>query len=173
MDDACAWAEAKYGWENMRWWTYVMACRINGRILWGWKISTLDMSWGMAPEATMQGVIGASPRMRLIEPWGKTSWLVWFPGLYANERPPHVKLRNDESESWPDEAMEGASFKLLEPRKSGRAVVREVVGMYVGGDPEAPAHITVHYGERPASDFLLLQEIQQSQAGTLGRIFKI
>ena len=47
--------------------------------------------------------------------------------------------------------------------------MREVVGMYVGGDPEALAHITVHYGERPASDFLLLQEIQQSEAGTLGR----
>ena len=92
---------------------------------------------------------------------------MWYPGLYADERPPHVKLRNDEREPWPDEAREGASFELLEPRKSGRAVMREVVGICVGGDPGMPAHITVHYGEWPAVDFRLLQEMNESEIGAL------
>ena len=103
-EETCAQAVAKYGWANLRWWTYGMACRINGRILWGWKSDTWDTKSRMIREITMQGVVGVSPQIHLIEPWGRTSWLVWYPGLYANERPPHVKLRNDESEPWPDEA---------------------------------------------------------------------
>ena len=166
-NETCARAVAKYGWAKLRWWAYGMACRINGRILWGWKSDTQDMNGRMIHEITMQGEVRVSPQIRLMESWGRTSWLVWYPGLYANERPPHVKLRNDESESWPDEAREGASFELLEPRKSGRAVMREVVGIYVAGDPEMPAHITVHYGERPAVDFRLLQAMSESEIEAL------
>ena len=166
-DEMCARAVAKYGWANLRWWAYGMACRINGRILWGWKSDTLDTNGRRIREITMQGVVGVSPLIRLIEPWGRTSWLVWYPGLYANERPPHVKLRNDESEPWPDEAGEGATFTLLEPRRSGRAVMREVVGICVGGDPRTPAHITVHYGDRPAVDFRLLQEMSTPEIKAL------
>ena len=166
-DETCERAVAKYGWAKLRWWAYGMACRINGRILWGWRSDTLDTDGRRIREITMQGVVGVSPQIRLIEPWGRTSWLVWYPGLYANERPPHIKLRNDESEPWPDEAKEGATFGLLEPKKSGRAVMREAVGICVGGDPRTPAHVTVHYGERPAADFRLLQEMSEAEIEAL------
>ena len=76
-NEACARAAAKYGWANLRWWAYGMACRINGRILWGWKSDAPDRNWRGVLETTMQEVVGVSPQIRLIEPWGRAPWLVW------------------------------------------------------------------------------------------------
>ena len=135
-----------------------MACRINGRVLWGWRATPRDENLRENQETALQGTDEAHPRIRLIEPWGGTSWLVWYPGPYANGRPPHVRLRIDEDDPWPEEAVEGASFELREPRRQGNVVMREVVGFFVEGNLGTPAHITVHYGGRPASDFRLLRE---------------
>ena len=115
------------------------------------------------------GTWKAEPIVTLREAWGPRSWLVNFGGPYLNDRPPHVELRRSDAEQWPDEADRGRTFLLGAPYRKGRTVRRTVQGLYVAGDCTRPAHLTVHWGDRDAAEFLVRGECDWGRGAHMWR----
>ena len=124
----------------------------------------VDMAPGSGPSEAPWGDRTTELRLRvtLKEPLGHadrcTSWKVEFNGPYDNGRPPHVRLRATARHPWPEGLRPGMRFAVSRPRKKGKAVMREIEGLSVSGGNSDLAHITVHYGDKTAEVFCLLDE---------------
>lgn len=86
-------------------------------------------------------------------PWGKKSYQVEYNGIYDNPRSPHVELHDgDAGVARQLPPPPGTVFALGAPFERGRAKMFPVLGLQT--DTGAPAHFTVHFGERPLAEFL-------------------
>ena len=93
-----------------------------------------------------------------LRPWGTRSWLVAYSGPYDNERPPHVELRRSVHavDTIYQRMVPGTRHTLSSLRTTSRAVVWTVDGLTL--EDGSAVHFTVHYGERPASDFDVVRQ---------------
>ena len=91
--------------------------------------------------------------IELVEPWGWKSWLVQYTGPYKSARLAHTRLRTSKRVPWPEGTEPGRRYDLGAPYKSGKAVMRQIVGLYVDGDLQQPAHITIWHEDHRLGPF--------------------
>ena len=91
--------------------------------------------------------------IELVEPWGWKSWLVQYTGPYKSARRAHTRLRTSKRVPWPEGTEPGRRYDLGAPYKSRKAVMRQIVGLYVDGDLQQPAHITIWHEDHRLGPF--------------------
>ena len=93
-----------------------------------------------------------------VQKWGVKSWLVDFNGKYDQVRPPHVELRQNESEenTMYDKIVPYSIFRVVNLHKKGKAIMWDVDMADFNETPEEIPHLTVHYGPRLISEFQII-----------------
>ena len=93
-----------------------------------------------------------------VQKWGLRSWLVNFNGMYDQVRPPHVELRQNESEenTMYDKIVPYSIFLVFNLHRNGKAIMWDVDMADFNRTPEKIPHLTVHYGPRLITGFEFL-----------------
>ena len=93
-----------------------------------------------------------------VQKWGVKSWLVDFNDKYDQDRPPHVELRQNESEenTMYDKIVPYSIFRVVNLHRKGKAIMWDVDMADFNETPEEIPHLTVHYGPRLISEFQII-----------------